>query len=77
MKFIKLTNGANDKITYTVNVNSIACIETTIDEKGEVFTWIHSKDFEYWRLHVKETEEQILKVLQKIEFAKSFRQLMV
>lgn len=65
MKFITLTHGTDDKRTYTVNVNNIACIETTIDENGKEFTWIHSKDFEYWRIHVKETGEQILTALER------------
>ena len=77
MKFIKLTYAKDDKITYTVNINNIACIETSVREDGNVQTWIQGQGFENGELYVKETEEQILKVLQKIDLAKSFRQLMV
>lgn len=77
MKFIKLRHGKDETRTYTVNVDNIACIETYIDNSGKVYTWITGHGLENGQLYVKETEEQILKVLQKIDLAKSFRQLMV
>ena len=77
MKFIKLIDGQDEKRTYSVRIDSIVCIETYVNDNGKVFTWLYSKDYENGCLHVKETEEQILKVLQKIDLAKSFRQLMV
>lgn len=77
MKFIKLTDANQETRKYTINVNNIACIETYVNDAGTVFTWLYVKGIEEERLQVKETEEQIVKVLQKIELAKSFRQLMV
>ena len=64
MKFIKLTYAKNDKVTYTVNINNIACIETSVREDGTVQTWIQGQGFENGELYVKETEEQILNALQ-------------
>lgn len=64
MKFIKLTDGQDEKRTYAVRIDSIVCIETYINENGKVFTWLYSKDYENGCLHVKETEEQILNALQ-------------
>ena len=64
MKFIKLTYAKDDKVTYTVNVNNIACIETSVSEDGNVKTWIQGECFENGELHVKETAEQILNALQ-------------
>lgn len=77
MKFITLTDANQETRTYTINVNNIACIETYVNDAGTVFTWIHGHGIEDGQLQVKETKEQILKVLQKIDLAKSFRQLMV
>lgn len=77
MKFIKLTDANQETRKYTINVNNIACIETYVNDAGTVFTWLYVKGIEGEQLKVKETEEQILKSLQKIELAKSFRQLMV
>ena len=64
MKFIELTYAKDDKVTYTVNVNNIACIETSVSEDGNVKTWIQGEGFENGELHVKETAEQILNALQ-------------
>ena len=64
MKFIKLRHGNDEKITYTVRIDSIACIETYVDIRGKVFTYITSENFEDGRLYVKETEEEILNALQ-------------
>ena len=77
MKFIKLTDANQETRKYTINVNNIACIETYVNDAGTVFTWLYVKGIEEEQLQVKETEEQIVKVLQKIALAKSFRQLMV
>lgn len=77
MKFITLTDANQETRKYTINVNNIACIETYVNDAGTVFTWLYVKGIEDEQLQVKETEEQILKPLQKIELAKSFRQLMV
>lgn len=65
MKFIKLTYAKNDKVTYTVNINNIACIETSVMEDGTVKTWIQGQGFENGELYVKETEEQIVKALEQ------------
>lgn len=77
MKFIKLTDANQETRKYTINVNNIACIETYVNDAGTLFTWLYVKGIEDEQLQVKETEEQIVKVLQKIDLAKSFRQLMV
>lgn len=77
MKFIRLTDANQETRKYTINVNNIACIETYVNDSGTVFTWLYVKGIEDEQLQVKETEEQIVKVLQKIALAKSFRQLMV
>ena len=77
MKFITLTNANQETRKYTINVNNIACIETYVNDAGTLFTWLYVKGIEDEQLQVKETEEQIVKVLQKIDLAKSFRQLMV
>lgn len=77
MKFITLTDANQETRKYTINVNNIACIETYVNDAGTVFTWLYVKGIEDEQLQVKETEEQIVKVLQKIALAKSFRQLMV
>ena len=77
MKFIKLTDANQETKKYTINVNNIACIETYVNDAGTVFTWLYVKGIEDEQLQVKETEEQIVKVLQQIALAKSFRQLMV
>lgn len=65
MRFIKLTYAKDDKITYTVNINNIACIETSVREDGTVQTWIQGQGFENGELYVKETEEQIVKALER------------
>lgn len=65
MKFIKLTDGQDEKRTYAVRVDSIVCIETYINGSGKVLTWLYSKDYENGCLNVKETEEQILNALQR------------
>lgn len=65
MKFITLTYAKDDKRTYTVNINNIACIETFVNEDGTVKTWIQGQGFENGELYVKETGEQILKVLER------------
>ena len=62
MKFIKLRHGNDEKITYTVRIDSIACIETCIGGDGKINT---SKDFENGQLYVKETEEQIINALER------------
>lgn len=77
MKFIKLTDANQETRKYTINVNNIACIETYVNDAGTVFTWLYVKGIEDEQLQVKETEEQIVKALQKNTLAKSFRQLMV
>ena len=77
MKFIKLTDANQETRKYTISVNNITCIETYVNDAGTVFTWLYVKGIEDEQLQVKETEEQIVKVLQKIALAKSFRQLMV
>lgn len=77
MKFIKLTDAKQETRKYTINVNNIACVETYVSDAGTVFTYIQGFGLDDGRLWVKETEEQILKALQKIDLAKSFRQLMV
>lgn len=65
MKFIKLTYAKDDKITYTVNINNIACIETSVREDGTVQTWIQGQGFKNGELYVKETEEQIVTALER------------
>ena len=65
MKFIQLTDANQETRTYSVNVNNIACIETYVNDAGKVFTWIHGKGIEGGQLCVKETGEQILKVLER------------
>lgn len=76
MKFMRLEHAKNEKVTYTVNIESIACIETYIDSRGEPKTYIQSKDFENGRLHVKETEEEILGMLEQHERMKQFSKYM-
>ena len=75
MKFIKLTDANQETRKYTINVNNIAYIETYVNDKGVLFTWIGLGNEES-QLQVKETEEQILKVLERIEFAKTFSKLL-
>lgn len=65
MKFITLTYAKDDKRTYTVNINNIACIETLVNEDGTVKTWIQGQGFENGELYVKETAEQILTALER------------
>lgn len=65
MKFITLTYAKDDKRTYTVNINNIACIETLANEDGTVKTWIQGQGFENGELYVKETGEQILTALER------------
>ena len=65
MKFIKLTDVNQETRTYSVNVNSITCIETYVNDAGTVFTHIHIKGNENVQFHVKETEDQILNALQR------------
>ena len=77
MKFITLTDANQETRKYTINVNDIACIETYVNDDGNLFTWIHGLGIEDGQLCVKETKEQILKVLQKIDFAKSFSKYVV
>lgn len=77
MKFITLTDANQETRTYTININNIACIETYVNDAGNLFTWIHGLGIEDGQLCVKETKEQILKVLQKIDFAKSFSKYVV
>ena len=77
MKFITLTDANQETRTYTININNIACIETYVNDAGNLFTWIHGYGIEDGQLCVKETKEQILKVLQKIDFAKSFSKYVV
>lgn len=67
MKFIKLRNGIRNGNSYTVNIDSIACIETVVSENGKVKTWIQGKGFENGELYVKETEEEILQMIKGIE----------
>lgn len=76
MKFIKLRHGKDEKRTYTVRIDSIACIETYIDNSGKLYTWITSKDFEDGQLYVKETEEEILKTLEYHERMKQLSKLL-
>lgn len=64
MKFIKLTDGQDEKRTYAVRIDSIVCIETYINDSGKVFTRLYSKDYENGCLYVKETGEEILNALQ-------------
>lgn len=65
MKFITLTDANQETRTYSVNVNNIACIETYVNDDGKLFTWIHGLGIEDGQLYVKETEEQILKALER------------
>mgnify|MGYP000408310880 CR=1 FL=1 len=65
MKFITLTDANQETRTYTININNIACIETYVNDAGNLFTWIHGHGIEDGQLCVKETEEQILNVLQR------------
>lgn len=65
MKFIQLTDANQETRTYSVNVNSITCIETYVDDAGTVFTHIHIKGNENVQFHVKETGEQIINALQR------------
>ena len=67
MKFIKLRHGNDEKITYTVRVDSISCIETSANREGEIFTWIYSKDYETGQFWVKETEDEILQMIKGVE----------
>lgn len=64
MKFIKLTDGQDEKRTYAVRIDSIVCIETYINDNGKELTWLYSKDYENGCLFVKETKEEILNALQ-------------
>lgn len=77
MKFITLTDANQETRKYMININNIACIETYVNDAGKVLTWIHGEGIEDNPLCVKETREQILKVLQKIEFAKTFSKYVV
>ena len=65
MKFITLTDANQETRKYSVNVNNIACIETYVNDDGKLFTWIHGLGIEDGQLCVKETEEQILKALER------------
>nr|DAU88207.1 MAG TPA: Flagellar and Swarming motility protein [Caudoviricetes sp.] len=67
MKFITLTDATQETRTYTININNIACIETIVNGLGYVSTRIHSKEFEYGRLFVKETEDEILQMIEGTE----------
>ena len=67
MKFITLTDENQETRTYTININNIACIEMIVNDLGYVSTRIHSKAFEYGRLHVKETEDEILQMIKGTE----------
>lgn len=64
MKFIQLTDATQETRTYSVNVNNIACIETYVNDAGNVFTWIHGQGIEDGQLCVKETKDEILNSLQ-------------
>lgn len=65
MKFIKLTDAKQETRKYTVNVNNIAYIETYVNDKGVLFTWVHCPGFDERSLHVKETEEQIVTAIER------------
>nr|DAN79444.1 MAG TPA: hypothetical protein [Caudoviricetes sp.] len=65
MKFIQLTDANQETRTYSVNVNSITCIETYVNDAGTVFTLIHIQGNENVQFRVKETGEQILNALQR------------
>ena len=67
MKFIKLRNGIKKDNTYTVNIDSIACIETIVKEDGTVKTWIQGQGLENGELLVKETEDEILQMIKGVE----------
>lgn len=67
MKFIKLKHGNDKKITYTVRIDSISCVETYVGDDGKINTWLHSKDFENGQLYVKETEEEIFQMIKGVE----------
>lgn len=67
MKFITLTDATQETRTYTININNIACIETIVNGLEYVSTRIHSKEFEYGRLFVKETEDEILQMIEGTE----------
>lgn len=76
MKFIKLTYAKDDKVTYTVRIDSIACIETSVNSEGKIYTWIHSNDYENGQLCVKETKDEILKMLEYHERMKQLSKLL-
>ncbi len=65
MKFITLTDAAQETRTYTININNIACIETYVNDDGKLFTWIHGNGIDGGTVYVKETEEQILNALER------------
>lgn len=67
MKFITLRNAIRNGNTYTVNIDSIACIETIVKEDGNVKTWIQGRGFENGELHIKETEDEILQMIKGVE----------
>ena len=64
MKFIKLRNGIRKDNTYTVNIDSIACI---VKEDGTIQTWIQGQGLENGKLRVKETEDEILQMIKGVE----------
>ena len=66
MNFIKLRNGIRKDNTYTVNIDSISCIETIVKEDGTIQTWIQGQGLENGELRVKETEDQMIKGVEKL-----------
>ena len=65
MKFIKLTDANQETRKYTININDIACIETYVNDDGKLFTWIHGNGIDEGTIYVKETEEEILQMIEQ------------
>ena len=65
MKFIRLTDANQETRKYTININDIACIETYVNDDGKLFTWVHEKGIDEGTIYVKETEEEILQMIEQ------------
>ena len=65
MKFITLTDANQETRKYTINVNNITCIETYVNDDGKLFTWIHGNGIDEGTIYVKETEEEILQMIEQ------------
>lgn len=64
MKFIKLTDANQETRKYTIKVDNISYIETYVNDDGKLFTWVHGHEIEDGQLYVKETEEEILQMIE-------------